>query len=70
MPKLLIEKFISGDPIDVAKLTYQDRCSLMYDLCVLQAGQERPNVTKAAGESNNNFQNRIATMQKRLQDGK
>ncbi|HXC62185.1 MAG TPA: hypothetical protein VNV63_05885 [Nitrospiria bacterium] len=70
MGKLLIEKFIAGDPIDVSKLTYQDRCSLTYDLCVLQAGQERRNIAKAAGESKSVFEQRIAVMLKRLQAGK
>jgi hypothetical protein len=70
MPKLLIEKFITGEEINVSKLSFADRMSLMYDLCALQSGHERKNVAKSAGESKKSFQERISEMQKRLQAGK
>jgi hypothetical protein len=70
MGKLLIEKFIAGEEINVSKLSLADRMSLCYDLCVLQSGQEHKNVRKAAGESKAIFEQRIAVMMKRLQAGK
>ena len=70
MGKLLIEKFIASEEINVSKLSLADRMSLMYDLCVLQAGQERKSIAKSAGESKAMFEQRIIVMQKRLQAGK